>query len=92
MNEVVREVYTPGASYVQARPDAAPTATDALHAYLEACVEFVRENPRGLAALGEIIAGARSTDGTHRYASPDSATVTSVEAIRRHGRDHGEFR
>jgi AcrR family transcriptional regulator len=89
--EVVSQVVQRARAYMQPRIEAQTTGPEALRAYIESNLEFIRDNPSQLSAVVEIvrarIAGARSPFDGNR----DGAVHALAELLARF-QDAGDFR
>ncbi len=94
LEQVVRSVYTAGAAYMRPRIEAKHTAAAMLAAYLRSNLEFIRDHPRDMTAIAEIILNVRSGEGVLRFAGGREGIETvleSIQAILRKGQEDGEF-
>ena len=89
--EIVRQVLQRARAYMQPRIEAQTTGPDILRAYIESNLEFMRDNPKQLSTLVEIvratIAGAKSPFTGNR----DGAVHILAELLTRF-QNAGEFR
>lgn len=91
---VVTEVYAIGAAMLRPRIEAAPTAADAVRTFIVGSAEFYRAYPAHMSALREIIANARSEDGTLRHvgqAAAEEQELKDVGELLTLGQRGGEF-
>ncbi|MFC4591182.1 TetR/AcrR family transcriptional regulator [Sphaerisporangium corydalis] len=90
---VVTEVATLATDMMVPRILAQANATDALRAYLETNLAFMRVHRRPLLALVEIITHARGTGGgPGPYAAQHRTALEDVERVLAWGQKTGEFR
>ncbi|MFC6080644.1 TetR/AcrR family transcriptional regulator [Sphaerisporangium aureirubrum] len=90
---VVDEVARIATGMMVPRIMAQTTAADALRAYIETNLEFMRLHPRPLIALVEIVGHGRAEDGgPGPYAAQHEIALTDLEKVLEWGRRTGEFR
>ena len=93
IRELVAELSAKGRAYLGPRLEAQPTGAGKLSTYIEANLDFVRENRNHVAAVVEIALNARSDDGGSLY--DFSIREQGTEALRQllaYFQDTGEFR
>ncbi|GAA3215022.1 TetR/AcrR family transcriptional regulator [Nonomuraea helvata] len=90
---VVAEVARLATDMMVPRILAQPTATEALRAYLEGNLDFMREHRKPLLALVEIITHMPGEEGGPRpYAKQAEVAVADLEKVLDWGQRSGEFR
>ncbi|MEU8355144.1 TetR/AcrR family transcriptional regulator [Nonomuraea sp. NPDC048882] len=90
---VVAEVAKLAIDLMLPRILAQPSATEALHAYIEGNLEFMRLHRKPLLALVEIVTHAQGGEsGQGPYAEQAEVAITDLEKILDWGRRTGEFR
>jgi TetR/AcrR family transcriptional regulator, fatty acid metabolism regulator protein len=93
VREVVGELSAKGRAYLGPRLEAESTGAGVLSAYIEANMDFVRDNRSHVAAVVEIALNARSADGSPLYDM--SIREEGAERLRQllaHFQGTGEFR
>jgi TetR/AcrR family fatty acid metabolism transcriptional regulator len=94
LEQVVAHVLTQAVEYMRPRIEAQVSAKAMLAAYLRSNVEFIRDHRTGIAAIAEIVAGARTRDGSPRFAGRPRGIEHALEplqAILRRGQAEGDF-
>ena len=93
VREVVAELSAKGRAYMGPRLEAESTGAGMLRTYIEANIEFIRDNRSHVAAVVEIALNARSADGSPLYDM--SISEEGAEALRQllvYFQGTGEFR
>ncbi|SPL97174.1 Transcriptional regulator, TetR family [[Actinomadura] parvosata subsp. kistnae] len=90
---VVAEVAKLATDMMVPRILAQPNATEALRAYLESNLEFMRVHRKPLLALVEIVTHATGDDGDpHPYARQAEVAISDLRKVLDWGQRSGEFR
>jgi len=93
IHEILMHVFTAAAAFINERVEAEDTATGKVRAYLQANLEFLRENPNDMAALTEIGPHLRNAAGRpYTSVSAQEVSVQSLEKLLAQGQTSGEFR
>ncbi|MGQ0778651.1 MAG: TetR family transcriptional regulator [Pseudonocardiales bacterium] len=93
MSEVVAEVTSAFTAFVLPRMQAQRTKTEELRAFVESNVDFMRLHRTQLVALLDIMASARSEDGSPLHgAGVAEADVAKLAEFLHEGQQAGEFR
>ena len=85
-------VLSEAADYMGKRLRAATTPTELLAAYIESNLEFIAEHPTAIRAVIEIVANARTDDGTPLVGDGDDDAVARLVTLFQLGQEAGEFR
>lgn len=93
IHQILIEVLTAGAKYINEHTLAANTDLGKLRAYLEANLRFVRDHPKEIAVLTEIGPHVRNEAGRpYTSTTAQEVSVQSLEKLLSHGQASGEFR
>jgi TetR/AcrR family transcriptional regulator, fatty acid metabolism regulator protein len=93
MGEVVSSVLGAFAAFVQPQVEAESSAANALRAFIESNMAFMRTHRRHLLALLDIMSNARAEEGTQLAATDlAKADLANLEQLLRQGQQQGEFR
>jgi TetR/AcrR family transcriptional regulator, fatty acid metabolism regulator protein len=93
IRQVVEQVFTEGAHFMQAQIEQQTSAMAMLRTYIESNLAFMRAYSRHILALVEIIPNFRTKDGALVYGTADNEPVIApLEALLRWGQEQGEFR
>ncbi|MBC7812847.1 MAG: TetR family transcriptional regulator [Burkholderiales bacterium] len=93
MREVITEVYSNAANYMQSKIDLNAPARIMLREYIESNLAYGREHSKQLKALGEIIIHWMAEPGKlPTGANPDESILKPLEDLLRWGQETGEFR
>ncbi len=93
IRELVAELSARGRAYLGPRLEAQPTGAGMLRTYIEANLDFVRENRNHVAAVVEIALNARSADGGSLYDfSIREEGAESLRQLLAYFQGTGEFR
>jgi AcrR family transcriptional regulator len=93
IHQILIEVFTAGAKYINEHTLAADNDLGRLRAYLLANLRFLREHPKEIAALTEIGPHLRNESGqAYTSTSAQEVSVQSLEQLLSQGQAGGEFR
>ncbi len=97
MLQVVMEVFAGNMIYVNEQVAAATTAREKLHAYIEANLTHMGQQPKRFLAMIEVVMNAKTSDGESIFkaisqADDDELGYTELEDIFRAGQASSEFR
>lgn len=93
IRQILIEVFTAGAAYINERTQDADTDLGRLRAHLEANLRFLREHPKEIAALTEIGPHVRDEAGkAYTSTSAQEVRVQGLEDLLAQGQASGEFR
>ncbi|GAA4902358.1 TetR/AcrR family transcriptional regulator [Streptomonospora salina] len=93
IERVVEHVYTKSAENMAHRLHDQPTAAATLRVYLTASIEFIRDHPREIAVIGDIVVNHRAPDGSLRYGvHTDEPLIAPLRELFEAGQRSGEFR
>ncbi|WP_251037571.1 TetR/AcrR family transcriptional regulator [Paenibacillus albidus] len=93
IQQVVTEVYTIAASFMQPMIEAETTPKGMLKAYIESNLAFVESHRKHVVAVVEIVTNTRTKDGELRFADDSTQSILNplIELLR-WGEQEGEFR
>lgn len=93
MREVIAEVYSNAARFMESRIDLDVSASAMLRAYIESNLAYGREHAKQLKALAEIVIHWLSEPGKlPAEATPEESILKPLEDLIRWGQEMGEFR
>jgi AcrR family transcriptional regulator len=93
MREVITEVYSDAARYMEAHIDATAAPSQILRAYIDSNLNYGRNHLKELKAMAEIVMHWRTADGSiPAEANSDDAIFKPLEEIFSYGQETGEFR
>lgn len=97
MLQVVMEVFAANMIYVNEQAAAQTSAREKLHAYIEANLTHMGQQPKRFLAMIEVVMNAKTSDGESIFkaisqADDDELGYTELEDIFRVGQASGEFR
>ena len=93
IEQVVKEIYTAAAHFIEPRIAAQPTAVLRLQTYIQAHVEYISTHLLQMMAFMEIAINFRTEDGKLRYGvATEKPVLAALEALLRKGQREGEFR
>lgn len=94
LEQVAHAVYADGARHIIPRIRAQHSARAVLGTYLRSNLEFIRDHPKDIDAVTEILLNVRRKDGSRRFAGGPGGmeqAVRPLQEILRRGQDEGAF-
>jgi TetR/AcrR family transcriptional regulator, fatty acid metabolism regulator protein len=94
LQQVVASVYADGARYIMPRIGAGQPASATLAAYLRSSLEYIRDHSKGIAAIIEVAANARTREGAPRFGAGPGGIEQSLKPLQEllsRGQADGEF-
>jgi TetR/AcrR family transcriptional regulator, fatty acid metabolism regulator protein len=93
MVTIVETIYGEAAKHILARMEGLGSATELVRTHVTAAAEYMRDRRAQLAALGQIFANLRASDGSPRYGMHTSEELfAGLERMYQGGQRSGEFR
>ena len=94
LQQVIVSVYAEAAQYIRPRMEAQGSASAMLAAYLRSSLEYMRDHSKGIAAIVEVAANARTSDGSPRFGGGPGGleqVMKPLQELLRRGQASGEF-